>query len=67
MIADKGAGIDDAALERVFEPFFTTRSSGSGLGLAVVKDIVDDHSGTIAIESTVGRGTTVTVTIPHTQ
>jgi two-component system sensor histidine kinase HydH len=65
-IADRGAGIDDAALDHVFEPFFTTRSSGSGLGLAVVKDIVDNHAGQIAIESTVGRGTTVTVTLPHT-
>ncbi|MBI4719884.1 MAG: sensor histidine kinase, partial [Chitinivibrionia bacterium] len=66
-IADTGAGIDEAVLDRIFEPFFTTRSTGSGLGLAVVKDIVDNHSGEIAIESEVGRGTTATVTLPRAQ
>jgi two-component system sensor histidine kinase HydH len=67
VIADTGAGIEDSDMERIFEPFFTTKASGAGLGLAVVKDIVDSHSGEIAIESEVGRGTTVTVTLPHTQ
>jgi signal transduction histidine kinase len=67
VIADMGAGIEDGDMERIFEPFFTTKASGTGLGLAVVKDIVDSHSGKIAIESKVGRGTAVTVTLPHTQ
>jgi signal transduction histidine kinase len=65
VIADTGAGIDDSDMEHIFEPFFTTRSSGTGLGLAVVKEIVDSHSGEIAIESEAGRGTTVTVNLPH--
>lgn len=65
IIADTGAGIDSANMDRVFEPFFTTRSPGTGLGLAVVKDIVDRHSGEIAIESDLGIGTTVTVRFPH--
>jgi signal transduction histidine kinase len=64
-IRDSGAGISEEDLDRVLEPFFTTKSSGIGLGLAVVGDIVTSHSGEIAIESTVGQGTTVTVTIPR--
>ncbi|NIM65842.1 MAG: hypothetical protein GTO51_07635 [Candidatus Latescibacteria bacterium] len=67
VIADTGVGIAASDMEHIFEPFFTTRSSGTGLGLAVVKDIVDSHSGEITIESKVGRGTKVTVTLPHTQ
>jgi len=67
VIADTGAGIKHSDTERIFEPFFTTKASGTGLGLAVVKGIVDSHSGEIAIESAVGCGTTVTVTLPHTQ
>ncbi len=65
VIADTGAGIDDSDMEHIFEPFFTTRSAGTGLGLAVVKEIVDSHSGEIAIGSEAGRGTTVTVDLPH--
>jgi signal transduction histidine kinase len=64
-ITDSGAGINESALGRVFEPFFTTKSSGTGLGLAVVKDIVDGHSGEIAIRSKVGHGTTVIVSFPY--
>ena len=64
VIADEGAGIADADQEHIFEPFFTTRSTGSGLGLAVVKDIIDRHNGSITVESKVGFGTTVTVTLP---
>jgi two-component system sensor histidine kinase HydH len=65
VISDEGAGISERDLARIFEPFFTTRSSGTGLGLAVVKDIVDAHSGEITIESRAGHGTTVTVTFPR--
>jgi signal transduction histidine kinase len=64
VIIDSGAGIEPSHLKRIFDPFFTTKSSGTGLGLAVVRDIVENHSGDIAIDSEVGRGTTVTVTLP---
>lgn len=64
-IADTGAGIAASDVDHIFDPFFTTKSFGTGLGLAVVKDIVDSHSGEIAIESEVGRGTTVTVALPR--
>lgn len=58
LVADSGSGIDGNNLGRVFEPFFTTRARGSGLGLAVCKKIVDEHGGTIRVESVVGHGTT---------
>jgi two-component system sensor histidine kinase HydH len=63
-IRDTGAGIDADDLKHVFEPFFTTRASGSGLGLSIVKEIVDSHAGELSIESLKGVGTTVTATLP---
>jgi len=63
-VADHGEGIDPELTDRVFEPFYTTKTSGSGLGLAVVKSIVDDHSGEIKLESQPGVGTTFTVRLP---
>lgn len=65
VVADSGDGIAEGDLERVFEPFFTTRSSGTGLGLAVVKNIVDGHGGQVSIESKKGQGSVVTVVLPH--
>jgi two-component system NtrC family sensor kinase len=61
---DEGAGIAPENLERIFEPFFTTKARGTGLGLAITKRIVEQHLGTIAVESELGRGTTVTVRLP---
>ena len=66
-VADTGAGIPADALERVFDPFYTTKSSGSGLGLAVVKQIIENHNGAIKVESTCGHGTTFTITLPSTE
>lgn len=65
IVADTGAGISSTDLETIFEPFFTTRPSGTGLGLAVVKDIVESHSGNVHVDSRPGAGTTVTVTLPR--
>ena len=63
-IADSGEGIAANALEHIFEPFYTTKPSGTGLGLAVVKSIVENHRGEIRIDSTPGVGTTVHIELP---
>jgi signal transduction histidine kinase len=55
-VTDTGIGIDDAAKERLFDAFFTTRSQGTGVGLAVVKRIADEHGFSIRVESLEGRG-----------
>ena len=62
--ADSGSGIPKADLDRIFEPFFSTKNGGTGLGLPTVARIVDDHHGTIEVESEVGRGTTVAIRLP---
>jgi two-component system, NtrC family, sensor histidine kinase PilS len=66
-VVDTGAGIPAADLDRIFEPFFSTKNGGTGLGMATVARIVDDHRGTIEVGSEVGRGTTVTICLPAGQ
>ena len=63
-VTDTGIGIPAADLDRVFDLFFTTKSTGSGLGLAICRRIVEDHGGTIGIQSTEREGTTVTIVLP---
>ncbi len=63
-ISDNGTGIDDMTLRRLGEPFFTTKATGTGLGLAVVKSVVRAHSGSFELRSRAGRGTCATVTLP---
>ena len=67
--ADTGTGIKSEDLVRVWEPFFTTKDEGkgTGLGLAICRRIVEEHKGTIRIDSEVGQGTTVRVTLPATE
>jgi signal transduction histidine kinase len=57
-------GIPTELLHRVFEPFFTTKAQGTGLGLAVVRRILEEHQGDIAVDSAPGRGTTFTIRLP---
>lgn len=61
---DSGNGIPPENLEKIFEPFYTTKARGTGLGLAITRQIVEMHHGEISIASTLGKGTTVTVTLP---
>jgi signal transduction histidine kinase len=63
-ISDQGMGIPTELLHRVFEPFFTTKAQGTGLGLAVVRRILEEHRGEIAVDSAPGRGTTFTIRLP---
>ncbi|MEW5924459.1 MAG: ATP-binding protein [Candidatus Zixiibacteriota bacterium] len=60
-VRDNGCGIRPEQLDRIFEPFYTTKAAGTGLGLAIVKSIVERHGGTINIESLPGKGTTVNI------
>ncbi|HVZ89924.1 MAG TPA: ATP-binding protein [Polyangia bacterium] len=63
-VADSGAGIEQADLEKIFEPFFSTKAQGTGLGLALVQQIVVDHGGQIEVDSLPGQGTTFTLWFP---
>ena len=62
--ADSGQGIPAENLERIFNPFFTTRQEGTGLGLAITHRIVQGHGGRIEVQSRLGEGTTFTVVLP---
>ncbi|MGE4424497.1 MAG: ATP-binding protein [Pseudodesulfovibrio sp.] len=64
-VEDTGQGIAEENLATVFDPYFTTKSQGTGLGLAVVRKIVEGHGGTVEVASAVGEGTTFTITIPQ--
>ena len=63
-IADSGTGISPAATDKIFNPFFTTKDGGTGLGLALVHKIIEDHEGSITFRSSPGQGTTFTVLLP---
>jgi signal transduction histidine kinase len=63
-IADSGAGIPEQVRGKIFEPLFTTRAKGIGLGLAISKSIIDRHGGHIEVQSRVGEGTAFTIMLP---
>jgi len=63
-VEDDGPGIPPSATDKIFDPFFTTKPQGSGLGLPIVRKIVDAHDGRIDVSSTPGKGTRFRVTIP---
>lgn len=66
-VADTGKGIEPAQLQRVFDPFFTTKEDGTGLGLPICRQIVEQHGGTISMQSTPREGTRVTVLLPESE
>jgi signal transduction histidine kinase len=63
-VMDTGGGIPQEQINRIFEPFYTTKKKGSGLGLMIVQRIVRAHNGRIELESHVGRGTTFRIWLP---
>lgn len=63
-VVDSGCGMDTSTRDRVFDPFFTTKEAGHGLGLSAVSGIVARHRGAVAIESSPGQGTRVTIYLP---
>ena len=64
-ISDQGSGISPEVMGSIFEPYHSTKKSGAGLGLLIVRRIVREHGGEIEIESKVGEGTTVTISLPR--
>jgi CheY-like chemotaxis protein len=63
-VADTGVGISEQHLQRIFDPYFTTKQQGSGLGLATCHSIVRKHGGIITVDSTLGKGSTLTISLP---
>jgi two-component system cell cycle sensor histidine kinase/response regulator CckA len=64
-VSDTGHGIDTKVLDKIFEPFFSTKFTGRGLGLAAVLGIIRAHGGTIRIYTEIGRGTTFRILLPY--
>ncbi|MGD2064381.1 MAG: ATP-binding protein [Nitrospirota bacterium] len=67
VISDRGCGISEEALEHVFDPFFTTRAEGTGLGMSIAQRVIVAHDGRMEIASQVGRGTTVRTVLPMSE
>ena len=68
-VTDSGSGIEPRNLQKIFDPFFTTKDVGvgTGLGLSITYRIIEEHGGSIHVESTPGEGTTFIVTLPNEQ
>jgi len=66
-ISDNGKGMPEEVLAHIYEPFFTTKHKGTGLGMTISKRIIEQHKGGIEVESRIDRGTAVTITLPQIQ
>ena len=66
-IVDQGSGMDAETQRRLFEPFYTTKEKGTGLGMAIAKQIAELHSGDLMVTSRIGVGTTATLRLPLTK
>jgi signal transduction histidine kinase len=63
-VTDNGGGISDADRKRLFDPFFTGKSGGMGLGLTATQNIINSHKGSIEVDSALGKGTTFRLYLP---
>ena len=66
-VEDNGKGITPENMKRIFEPYFTTKTDGTGLGLGIINNIVHELGGKITVKSQVGKGTTFTIWLPITE
>jgi signal transduction histidine kinase len=66
-VVDTGPGIPPEIIDRIFDPFFTTHPESSGLGLAIVRNYVEEMGGELAVSSEPGQGTTIHLLLPHTR
>lgn len=66
-VSDTGKGIDKEVIDKIFQPFFTTKAKGTGLGLSITKRLVEEYGGNITVESNSGRGATFRITLPVKQ
>jgi nitrogen fixation/metabolism regulation signal transduction histidine kinase len=64
VIKDTGVGMAKDMLEKIFDPYFSTKDVGTGLGLPIAKKIIEDHGGSIRVDSEINKGTTITITLP---
>ena len=64
LVKDNGIGIESENIDRIFEPKFTTKNSGMGLGLGIIKNIIENYKGSITFETEQGKGATFTVSLP---
>jgi two-component system nitrogen regulation sensor histidine kinase GlnL len=63
-IQDNGPGIPEDQIDRIFTPFFTTKTRGCGLGLAICQKIINEHQGSLRVNSRPDQGTTFTISLP---
>ena len=63
-VSDRGKGMTEETIDRIFDPFFTNKKSGTGLGLAITHGIIEQHDGTIDVTSALNRGSTFTIRLP---
>jgi signal transduction histidine kinase len=67
LIEDEGGGVPPQVMEKVWDPFFTTKEKGTGLGLGIVRNIIESHNGMIRVDNHKGKGARVTVKFPLEQ
>jgi signal transduction histidine kinase len=66
-VSDTGKGIEDGSMNKIFQPFFTTKRKGTGLGLAIIKRLIEQHEGAIGVENNPNGGATFTISFPETR